>query len=282
MQRFKAIEGIQAEGSLLFMSPALFQKHIPHIICDTLLQKSEYLDEKFRTFDPDVSPGMLADFLSYRFVDEWVRKRFPPKVPVSDKSAPVAGGEAPVPPTYPIRVKFEDLKKALEVAQQFRLPAVIVHGDDENAETYFKYQSAEIVDCKAAIGEVSVRKTKSKDEWREEVFGIVKKAIVGFMPGKVLPKPLWFRMSNSAWPLGEYTGDGGIPPELFTPDFTPELAKGYGILTDDEVQYLEVNDHWKNVQVWITSSFSMDLAMEHLPRAIPNFDKLAIIETYRE
>ena len=52
---------------------------------------------------------------------------------------------------------------------------------------------------------------------------------------------------------------------LFTPDFTPELAKGYGILTDDEVHYLEVNDHWKNVQVWITSSFSMDLAMEHLP-----------------
>ena len=76
VQWFKAIDGIEGEGMDLYMSLELFKAHIPQLICNTLLTKSEFLDEKTRTFDANLSPGVLADFLHSRFVDKWLHERF--------------------------------------------------------------------------------------------------------------------------------------------------------------------------------------------------------------
>jgi Ca2+-binding EF-hand superfamily protein len=282
---FNACEGVEKEGRDSYMPPKVFHAYVPQYLCDLFLKTSTFLDEQIRTFDPNVSPGKLAEFIQYRFADSWLQERFPKEFAAPAAEVKVDAQGKPVPPTYPIKVPFTGLKRALEDAKKFGLPAVVVHGDDpdnEACETYFKYQNFAVVDCKGAIGEVSVRKTKTKAEWKAEVHKSLQVALTGTTPGKTLPKPIWFRFNTGVWPLVEYLGDDGLPPELFTSEFTPEVAKKCGYYDDIQKSYVENNDYWPLFSVVITSSLKLELAMEVLPAAIPNFKDCAIIETYYE
>ena len=63
---------------------------------------------------------------------------------------------------------------------------------------------------------------------------------------------------------------------------SPEVAKKCGYYDDIQKAYVENNDYWPLFSVVITSALKLELAMEHLPAAIPNFKDCAIIETYYE
>merc|ERR1712072_1499798 len=88
------------------------------------------------------------------------------------------------------------------------------------------------------------------------------------------PKPLWFRLSNSAFALSDYIDDQqGLPTKIFEKGFSVADAHACKLLDDAEKQDLEVSDCKKfkdNYCLIITSSMTLDGAKEHLKDKIPN------------
>ena len=88
---------------------------------------NEYLVAKIGVDTAENEPSKVCPLSVYR------SPRFPKEY--AAPAAPVAVDEAGkrIPPTYPIRVPLSKLAEALTEARDFGLPAVIVHGSDENS-----------------------------------------------------------------------------------------------------------------------------------------------------
>jgi hypothetical protein len=145
--------------------------------------------------------------------------------------------------------------------------------DGKGFISFLGYQSFHLLEVKKAIADVNINKTKTveqvREEWRKVVVDcMVQKSDLGSSPGR----PLWLHFANSAVSFKEtYCGDG-LSVDLFDAAKmqTEETKKGF--LKDGEVDLLLWGPEF---QIFLTSEFSKDDAVEFLENAIP-LDKLKI------
>lgn len=204
-----------------------------------------------------------------------MEKNAPPPTKTSATSADATAVAATGPPEYPITVKFTELGDHIKTAASFRRSVLVVSSGLDEVETWMSYQTTSTIDCKQLISEMFVSKTKSKETAQSEV----KTKLMQAMNSSGFTKPLWIRLSNSAFDWVNVCSDGGFPKEVFSGSmWTPAKALELGIIDPNQKQSLEIDEKkWSDFQVQITSSFDLAAAKEHLADKLPFFDELAII-----
>lgn len=195
-----------------------------------------------------------------------------PKTGTGEGQAAAASGV----PTYPVTIAFRDLKEAMDRAQKAGRMILVLASGKPQVETFFQYQTNSAVDCKKMIAEMHVQKSKTKDEARMEASERLKGAMhyMGFS------KPLWIRMSNSAFDWVNFCTEE-FPADVFSGSlWSLDHAHECGLLTDSQKFALSIDDEkkWKDFVVIITSEFNLEQANEYLFDKIPHYDELAIIE----
>ena len=145
--------------------------------------------------------------------------------------------------------------------------------DNKGFISFLGYQSFHLLEVKKAIADVNINKTKTveqvREDWRKVLVDcMVQKSDLGSSPGR----PLWLHFANSAVSFKEtYCGDG-LSVDLFDAAKmqTEETKKSF--LKDGEVQPLVWGPEF---QIFLTSEFSKDDAVEFLESAVP-LEKLKI------
>eukprot|EP00746_Dinoflagellata_sp_MGD_P004476 gnl/MRDRNA2_/MRDRNA2_108653_c0_seq1.p1 gnl/MRDRNA2_/MRDRNA2_108653_c0~~gnl/MRDRNA2_/MRDRNA2_108653_c0_seq1.p1 ORF type:complete len:515 (+),score=140.55 gnl/MRDRNA2_/MRDRNA2_108653_c0_seq1:80-1546(+) len=274
-------EGNPTDG--MFLAFDKFKQNFPKRFA-ARLKVSDHLDERVLAYDPEVHPGLFADFLRVRIVDPFLKLRFPKAYATADAGEGGDGGPVKPPPTYPITVTLKEMGPAMDEARAHQLPVLIVQQGVAEVETFLSYQSTSCFDCKQAINELFVSKKKTQDEVKEEVRTKLRDAIKGQqnMDGaSCFPKPLWFRLSNSAFALSDYIDDEKcLPIKVFEKGFGSAAAHACKLIDDAEKLDLEISNDKKikdNFALIITSAMTLDGAQQHLKDKIPNFDQFAII-----
>lgn len=275
-------EGNPADG--MYLPYDKFKKSFPKRLA-ARLQNSDHLDERVLALNPELHPGLFADFLQVRILDPFKKLRFPNLGAAAAAGVPSEGG-APTkpPPTYPITIPLKEMNTHIDQARMHGLPILIVQDGNAEVETFLSYQSTKCFDCKQAINELFVSKKKTKDQMKSEIRDAIRAAVKGQqnVPGAgCFPKPLWFRLANSAFDLSEYVdNENCLPSKVFEQGFSVQDCYDCKLLEDAEKQDLEVSDCKKfkdNFCLLITSSMTLSGVQDHLKDKIPNFDKFAII-----
>jgi hypothetical protein len=195
----------------------------------------------------------------------------PPKTTEASAAAALASDE---PITYPITVDFKDLGDHMKRAKSTKRPVLVLSSGLDEVETFMNYQSTSTIDCKQLINEMFVAKSKTKEKAQEEV----KATLMQAMNSSGFTKPLWIRLSNSAFDWAAMCSEGGFPKDVFGGEWTPAKAKELSIIDDNQRLNLECDEmKWAGFQVQITSTFDLAAAKEHLTDKFPNFDDFAVI-----
>eukprot|EP00929_Paragymnodinium_shiwhaense_P097363 TRINITY_DN59075_c0_g1_i1.p1 TRINITY_DN59075_c0_g1~~TRINITY_DN59075_c0_g1_i1.p1 ORF type:complete len:358 (-),score=66.63 TRINITY_DN59075_c0_g1_i1:253-1278(-) len=186
----------------------------------------------------------------------------------------------PEPPEWPLTIPFTDLKKRLaEAASWGKTALVICDGHAKEADTYFTYAGYVTIDAKYVLGKVQIEKAVSLEDMREELRG---KVITAMRSGL----PLHLAMHNSAVAFKEqYCEESTFPQSLFDfgswcdsdqPDGVQEYKKI--VRPEDLLEWTgEAGVIKPGFHLAITSDFSREAAVEHLPAALPHIPEMAII-----
>lgn len=185
-----------------------------------------------------------------------------------------------VQPKWPIKIDFKDLNTHILTAARWRKTSLIVCSGHEGAvDTFFRYRNFERIDAKSILV-ATLGRRQSIEEVREN---LRLKVVAAMKNGR----PLHIKMGNTAVAFREqFCADGSFPKALFDmrrwnmtgmPEENREYRK---IVTDAELE------SWEGVPgrlesgffVVVTSDFTPEAAIEHLPPSLPHLDLMAIIE----
>merc|ERR1719316_497300 len=111
----------------MFLSYEKFKQNFPKRLA-ARLKNSEHLDERVLALDPELHPGLFADFLKVRILDPFMKLRFPKQYAVADAGGGEGGAPEKPPPTYPILVPLQEMGHAIDEARLHKLPILIVDG----------------------------------------------------------------------------------------------------------------------------------------------------------
>ncbi|CAJ1350685.1 unnamed protein product [Effrenium voratum] len=205
---------------------------------------------------------------------EW-KKSLPPEEKVKPK-------EPEVPPEWPVKIGFKELKQRLDEAAAWEKTALVVCcGHAKEADTYFTYSGYSQIDAKWVLGQTMIKKEVSVEDMQEEL----RKRVVGALKHGL---PVHVAMSNTAvafkktfcredkFPLcffkdKEFKGDPAAPKEerpYFSMVTKEDLADWPGNIGHMKEGYRMV----------VTTDFDVESAKEFLPDALPHFEDMAIIE----
>jgi len=194
----------------------------------------------------------------------------------ADPSSPGAAGAAAA-PSYPQTVSFTSLKDKMEEARSLGRNILVLSSGKTEVETFLQYQANIPLDCKQVLSEVSIKKSKPKEEWQEDA----KKKLMSASYHMGFCKPLWVHLSNTAFDLVGFCSDDGLPADVFASKevWTVQKAVDMKIVPEEGKFDLTIEDDkkWHDFYVVITSQFDMEKANEHLAAKIPHYDDLAIL-----
>jgi calmodulin len=214
---------------------------------------------------------------------ELLKKARKPKAAPKEKDfvMPKDDSEPLVAPEYPLKIKYRELNARMDQAQALGKSILIFASSKERdsclVETFRTYQTQQTFDCKAAVVEVFMKKSKTK----EDITAEAKKALSKAMNSSGFCQPLWFRLNNSAFDFNSnFTED--LPRDIFGGQemWTIEKAFSLGFFDESHKFNVEIENgkKWKDFQVITTSVWSLEEGKQHLGDKIPNWDKLAILE----
>jgi hypothetical protein len=167
--------------------------------------------------------------------------------------------EQEAPALWPMKISFKDIEgKAQEAAHWGKTALFICNGRAGDVDTFFAYQGGGCtsIDATAILNQVVVTKVKSVEAARAELH----RRIQGSM---LYGKAIHISLGRTALDFqGVYCG---------TDELTTSLFKNSLLKKDNpEIQ--------KNVYSFVTTDFDLESAREHLSKALPHFDDMAIIE----
>lgn len=187
------------------------------------------------------------------------------------------GIPAPPPPCriefnseQPYKVSFRQMISAVEAAQEAqRTPLLICNGKEDIVCTFYSYTTAVVIDAKRIMNEVLIKKTVTLEEMREQVRSKVVSALR-------YGRPLHIRMANTAMDWHRYCVEGCVPAELFDEAQWKMQAIWTSVLRpgDMDAGVFDMAAHF----VLITSDWPADKVTEHLKKALPYYDRMAVIE----
>ena len=145
--------------------------------------------------------------------------------------------------------------------------------DEKGFISFLGYQSFHLLEVKKAIADVNINKTKTveqvREEWRKIVVDcMIQKSDLGSSPGR----PLWLHFANSAVSFKETYCGGDLSIDLFDAAAMQAEETKKSFIKDGEASPLVWGPEF---QVFLTSEFSKEDAVEFLEDAIP-LDKLKI------
>jgi hypothetical protein len=185
--------------------------------------------------------------------------------------------EGETPPEWPITIPFTDLPAALADARKWsKTPLFLCNGKAETVDTFFAYQSAQLIDAKYMLNKVDIKKEVTVEDMREQMRTRLVSALK-------FGQPIHVCMSNSAVAIKKkYCVDDKIPEALFKDDLWMKKEHYSKVVQDADLAGWpgafpgEMKD--KESFVFVTSDFSLESAKEYLPPVLPYFEDMAIIQ----
>eukprot|EP00929_Paragymnodinium_shiwhaense_P116010 TRINITY_DN8523_c0_g1_i2.p1 TRINITY_DN8523_c0_g1~~TRINITY_DN8523_c0_g1_i2.p1 ORF type:complete len:656 (-),score=211.05 TRINITY_DN8523_c0_g1_i2:393-2360(-) len=181
--------------------------------------------------------------------------------------------EAKEPPAWPIKIGLRKLSQAIDTAHYFgRVPLVVCNGM-EQPERFLVYSGEAIIDAMQVLNELYVKKSKPLERVQLDL----KQALLAAMETHGFGLSLHVRMGTSACDFkSTLCAHGKFPAEVFGGSRRwneAELRKHF-----PEPTVIIQQDF----RVIVSTSFSMKEALKHLPKALPHFEEMAIIEIDKE
>lgn len=228
--------------------------------------------------DPEKDPGKLAEWIYASFARTLWEKCYPAKeAAASSGDADGAGAAGPPkePPTYPLTIPLADLAKRIKEAADLGRMVLLLASGLVEVETYLSYQMNISIDCKKVLGEVLIKKEKTKEEAQEEM----KEQLMKALDSHQFCKPLHLRMANTAFEWKNFIYDEGFPAEIFSgSEWSAEEAHKRKLISDAMKMACDCDpSKFKDYQTIISSTFDLAAATEHLAEKIPHYDELAIL-----
>lgn len=197
------------------------------------------------------------------------------------KDAQVAESkEAPAPPPVeapPASVDITDVPMAgmpdamkAAVEQDKKWPMLLDSRDGSPAFTFLQYQHHHLLEMKKAVSEVSIKKTKTVEDKREEFRQalrdcMLQKTGLGSSPGR----QLWMHFANCALNMkGQYCDEATLPAVMFDcAEMQKEDVKRKFLKDEEaEVSYGIFGDEFG---IFLTSSFSKEDLVEFMGESLP-------------
>uniref|UniRef100_A0A6V1SMT2 Uncharacterized protein n=1 Tax=Heterosigma akashiwo TaxID=2829 RepID=A0A6V1SMT2_HETAK len=176
-------------------------------------------------------------------------------------------------------VMLADIQSAIEeTIAAGKWPLILDSNENSPAISFLQYQSMVCVEAKLAAKQVSIEKSmtveQKREEWRQQFARcLIHKNQVGSPPGNTF----WLHMANSAVSFkGDYcTGEGGDFPEVLFDCAAMKLEENKQKFVKEGEK--DPADIWgASFRVIVTSTFKVEDYAEFLEDALP-LDKLAVL-----
>lgn len=189
------------------------------------------------------------------------------------------GGAAP---EWPITIPFSKIQQALDTAiKHKRTPLFCCHGKASVVDTFFQYSGGKVlIDAKYFLNKVVVKKGSiddAREEIRKKLVNAIKNGVfiqVGMMNSAVAFKEQYCQ--PDCFPADFFKNELWIQEETYSKVVREEDLKDWtgafpGKMRDGSIPGTQPS------YVFITSDFSEEMAKEHLSKALPHFDDMALI-----
>merc|ERR1711879_112710 len=164
------------------------------------------------------------------------------------------------PPLWPTKVDFKDITgKAAEAALHGKTALFVCNDHASEVDTFFAYRGggATSIDATEILNQVAVAKIKSIEEKRKELHSKLESSMVQ-------GRPVHISMGRTALNFREsYCGETEFPDAVFK---NSRLREKFDGLYQD------------GFYTFVTTDFDLEAANEHLSKALPFFEEMAIIE----
>ena len=202
------------------------------------------------------------------------------EAPPSESEASAVTETAPSAETSPPEITDIDMTAACAIIKDRtftstgKWPLFLDGTDGKGFITFLNYQSYKLVEVKKGMAEVSIKKSKSveevREEWRKDLVScMLQKNDLGSGPGK----PLWLHFANSAVAFkGTYCNEADLSIDMFDATLMQNEETKKKFIKEGE---LENAMFGSDFSIFLTSEFQKEDAVEFLEKAIP-LDKFTI------
>lgn len=181
------------------------------------------------------------------------------------------------PPEWPIMVGIKDIPAALADARKWQRTALFLCcGKAATVDTFFSYQSCNLIDAKWILNKVDVKKELSVPQVRQQLRNNLVSALK-------FGQPIHISMANSAVAIkSKYCTASDFPEALFKNELWFQQAVYSKIIRESDLVDWpgafpgKMKD--RESYSFVTSDFNLESAQEFLPSVLPHFADMAIIQ----